>query len=99
MGTRATEGMVPVCCVAVEGEPDLLRDAVQPRLHPHHEFAREEAATSLVEQDGVDPISEGEVHASGDEDLVPPVGVEVDDSRRPGLIRFDAVVYGNLIVD
>src|SRR2546425_7708150 len=74
--------MVPVRSLAVEGEPDLLCGAIRPRLDPHHEFAREEAAPPLVEQDGVDPIAIGEVHARGDEDVIPSVGVEVVHARR-----------------
>src|SRR5260370_14115646 len=63
--------------IAIEREPDLLRGAVRSRLDPHHEFARQEAVTSVVEQDGVDAMPVGEGHARGDENFIPSVRADV----------------------
>jgi len=87
---RGAEELPAVRSVAVEGEPDLIRDAVGARLDAEQKFARKEMPPAFVQEYGVDPVAMREVHARGDEDVVPAVGVEVVHARSPGPVRLHA---------
>src|SRR6185437_11523307 len=84
------EELRAVPSVAVEGEPDLIGDAVRPWLDAEQEFAGQEMPPAFVQEYGVDPVAMREVHARGDEDVVPSVGVEVVHARSPGPVRLQA---------
>src|SRR5216117_3041738 len=84
------EELRAVRSVAVEGEPDLIRDAVGAWLDAQQEFAGQEMPPDFVQEHGVDPVAMREVHARGDEDVVPAVGVEIVHARSPGPVRLHA---------
>src|SRR5213078_795930 len=73
---RGAEELFALRSVAVEGEPDLIRDAVGAWLDTEQKFAGKEMSPAFVQEYGVDPVAMREVHARGDEDVVPAVGVE-----------------------
>src|ERR1041385_50889 len=54
LACRAEE-LLAVRSVAVEGEPDLIRDAVRAWLDAEQEFAGEEMPPAVVQEYGVDP--------------------------------------------
>src|SRR5882724_542474 len=59
---RGAEELPAVRSVAVEGEPDLIRDTVRAWLHAEDEFAGKETPPAFVQEDGVDPVAMREVH-------------------------------------
>src|SRR5881396_2586073 len=87
---RGAEELFAVRSVAGEGEPDLIRDAVGAWLDAEREFARQKVLPGFVQEYGVDPVAMREVHARGDEDVVPAVGVEIVHARSPGPVRLHA---------
>src|SRR5438034_8856786 len=92
---RRAEELFAVRSVAVEGEPDLIRDAVGAWLDAEQEFAGKEMPPAFVQEDGVDPVAMRKVHACGDEYVVPAVGVEVVHARSPGPVRLHADRIGD----
>src|SRR5256712_7668447 len=72
---RGAEELFAVRSVAVEGEPDLIRDAVGVWLDAEQKFAGKEMPPAFVQEDGVDPVAMRGGHARGDVDVVPAVGV------------------------
>src|SRR3989449_8852949 len=84
---RGAEELPAVRSVAVEGEPDLIRDTVRAWLDAEQKFAGKEMPPAFVQEYGVDPVAMREVHARRDEDVVPAVGVEVVHARSPGPVR------------
>src|SRR6266581_5855386 len=87
---RGAEELFAVRSVAGEGEPELIRDAVRAWLDAEREFARQKVLPGFVQEYGVDPVAMREVHARGDEDVVPAVGVEIVHARSPGPVRLHA---------
>src|SRR5256712_9539469 len=87
---RGAEELFAVRSVAVEGEPDLIRDAVGAWLDAEQEFAGKEMLAAFVQEYGADSVAMPEVHACGGEDVVPAVGVEVVHARSPGPVRLHA---------
>src|SRR3989442_13979690 len=78
------EELFAVRSAAVEGEPDLIRDAVRAWLDAEQEFAGKEMPPAFVQEYGADPLAMRELHAGGDEDGVPAVGSELVHARARG---------------
>ena len=74
--------MAGVLAVAVEREPRAQRAG--PRLDPEQELGVGEGASFVIEEHVVAVIAVREVHAGGDEQVGPAVGVEIGGARTPG---------------
>ena len=81
----------------VEVEPGRVRPAAAARLDAEQELAVEKLLAAVVQQQRVDAVAVREVHAGGDEDVLPAVGVEVADARAPGPVVLDADAVGDLL--
>ena len=82
---------------AVHLKPRCVSAAVAPRLDAEQEFAVQELFSTIVQQHGIDAITEGEAHAGTDENVVPAIGIDVAHAHTPGPVRLNSYAIGNLL--
>ena len=88
--------MIFVGARAVQHESSFFCAASGPWLDTQHELGVEEFLSAVIDQHGVDDVSEGITHAGGHEDVLIPVSVQVADADAPRPVRLRANLIRNL---
>ena len=80
--------VLPICFIAVEGEPWLRGPTILSWLYSQGELAVEKPPSPVVEQDSVNSIAMGIIHARSHEHILPAIGVEITAAQSPRPIIF-----------
>ena len=80
----------------IEREEFLFNPVALARLHAQHKLAVHEPLPSLVQQQGVDGVSQRIAHACGHKDVFVTVRVEIRNADAPRPIRLRADLGGDL---